>query len=149
MYRHDRSAERKWLQQNNWSSAKFKSTLSLSQQNWSIKDRQMVSLLEHRVVMLFCAHITMCTEIFKRLLMFAHSRSLRICWYLPTDLGTSDDIWPEQIFAHPLIFAHSRYSHVCWYMVLDLCASSDIGPQIFARSLIFAQRSSDAFWYLP
>ena len=93
--------------------------------------------MEHRVVMLSCAHTTMCTEIFACMLIFAQ-RSSNVFWYLP-----------YHIFARPLIFAHSRYSHVSWYLLLDLCASSDIGPQIFAWSLIFAQRSSDVFSYLP
>ena len=136
MYRHTRSAERKRLQQNNCSSAKFKSTLSLSQQNWSIKDSQMVSLLEHRVVMLFCAHTTMRTEIFTCLLIFA-KRSSNAFWYLPlADLCTSADICP-QILPYLLIFAK------------DLCMSGDMGPQIFAHLLVFACRSLHVCWYLP
>ena len=118
---------------------------------------------------LFCAHTTLCPEIFKCLLIFAHRYSHNL-WYLPTDLCLSADIckiifagllifarwsshicWylPLQIFACRLIFAHSKTLHVCWYLPKDLCASSDICPQqIFAHLLIFAHRSWHICWYL-
>ena len=147
MYRHAKSAERKWLQQNNCSSAKFKSTLSLSQQNWSIKDSQMVSLMEHNVVMVFCAHTTLFPEIFTCLLIFAQ-RSSKLFWYLPkADLCVSADICP-QIFERLLIFAHVTSQNYCYFTTyFRMCAA--ICPLIFAYLLILAHKSSRIYWYLP
>ena len=120
----------------------------------------MVSLMEHKVVMVFCAHTTLFPEIFTCLLIFAQ-RSSKVFWYLPkadlcasadrylpTDLCTSADICPRN-FAKLLLFYHI-FPHVCCNLPTDLCLSADIGPQIFAHLLIFAHSRSLHFCrYLP
>ena len=87
----------------------------------------MVSLVEQRVVMVFCAHTTLCPEIFQCLLIFAQ-RSSNVLWYFcKTDFCVSADICPK-IFAHLLIFAHVTLQNY-WYLTTDLLTSAGICPQ--------------------